>query len=117
MEIAYDTQARGIYDSATSAVNETYWILCQSLLVTPLPIPEDFPVTADYLLYLGGALGVGDLGRHGELLGDELGGYLVHGVHGDGEAVGLLRVEPGQVVAEQRRGLPRQGHQHVLERI
>lgn len=25
----------------------------------------------------------------------------MHGVHGDGEAVGLLRVEAGEVVAEQ----------------
>ena len=50
---------------------------------------------------LGAALAVGHLGAHGELLGHELGGDLVHGVHGDGEAVGLLRVEAQEVVAVQ----------------
>ena len=80
-----------------------------------MPIPEDVTVTADYVLYLGGALGVGDLGRHGELLGDELGGDLVHGVHGDGQAVGLLRVQAREVVPEQGRRLAGQGHQHVLQ--
>ena len=65
--------------------------------------------------YLGGALGVGNLGRHGEFLGDELGGDLVHGVHGDGQPVGLLRVQPREVVAEQGWRLAGEGHQHVLE--
>ena len=66
--------------------------------------------------YLSGSFGVGDLSRHGELLGDKLGGDLVHGVHGDGQPVGLLRVQPREVVPEQRRSLARQGHQHVLRK-